>query len=280
MFHVNLCIASITYTGITVQWTGTPIFDLYLDDTRNSLGKALQSSRDHLSAMLEKEGLLEGKIVTHPGGCIILRILPSASCTENPVYALYRTKDLYLDSILSGNGLYRFKDFEADLPSDLQFEHEIHLEWKSSYNGLNVEPDVDVIMFGESTWRELYEALLDIAVKHITSPDDVKKAMVQLVLVAEALRFPELEEWMLTTLASKEDANIPLKITKLFHMWGNISKTYHKGRQGFKSCTIDKIKKNFKTYDEICGVLGVANRRNMRKESNEMAKKKKRGSRM
>lgn len=53
----------------------------------------------------------------------------------------------------------------------------------------------------------------------------------------------------------------------------------HKGRHRFnefKKFTDSELRKRFKTYDDVCNVLGVVNRVNDRKEMNEQAKRKKR----
>lgn len=192
-----------------MQETGTPVFDFCLDDAEDTIGKAWQRIKDHFSANLDKGSLVEGKLVTYCGGCFILRILPSANCVEDSVHALYRTKDLYLDSILSQRIWYRFKDHQAPLPSEIQSDGVVLLDWDSKYGQLGCQPDNNKndhkIIVGDSTCRARYQTLLDMAQNRIASVDEVKKALVLLIVFAEALRFPELEQWILTTLASKTE---------------------------------------------------------------------------
>lgn len=94
----------------------TPIFDIYLDDLQNSMAQALDGVRNLFASILENDHLLEGKLVTKIWGTFMIRIFSSAKSTEDPVCALYRTHDLYLDSVLSEKLWYRFADHEAILP--------------------------------------------------------------------------------------------------------------------------------------------------------------------
>jgi hypothetical protein len=105
----------------------TPIFDIFLDDAQDSVRKAFDGIRELFTSILKNDDLVEGKLVTKIWGCFMIRMFSSANSMEDPVYALYRTHDLYLDSVWSNNKWYRFKDHQAMLPPEVESEGSVTL---------------------------------------------------------------------------------------------------------------------------------------------------------
>lgn len=213
----------------------------------------------------------------------MLRISPSASDIEEPIYALYRTKDLYLDGILSRRKLYRFKDHDKDLalPPELLVDEIVILDFESNYKSLKFKPHLGKqIKIGKDLFQKHYEVLLDLANYISTDASAVKKALLWLVVVfSEALRFPALEAWLYETLVSDKILHIPVKITALFNIWGTFSTALHEGGECFKPESIKtKVKdpdviEQWGTYDKVCSLMGVVNRANWRKLLKTMGKK-------
>ncbi|KAE8771893.1 rRNA N-glycosidase [Hordeum vulgare] len=243
--------------------------------------------------------------MTHPKGWIVLRISPSASSLDysDSIFALYRTMDMYLDSIVVNQVCYRFSDHNPTivLPQELCKGGIVIMRLMSNYPGLGFNSNKsDQITVGDDVIRKHYLVLLGIANMGLSQeegasrsamvsrarekgPSDqkaealrflsLKKALLFFVLLAEALRFPELENWLLNLLAKKLEMSVPVNITKLFRRWGKLSLILHEGREKFNidNITDEVLKKECKTYTDVCSKLGIADKINLRK----LEKKKK-----
>lgn len=131
----------------------------------------------------------------------------TAASTEAPIYALYRTKDLYLDSLWAGHTWYRFADHDPSiiLPPEIPSTGTVVLKLFSKYGSLGCNPKAKAqIKIGEDIFREHYNFLLglgdiDLSVLDFSAKtkckeaSSLKKALLQFVVLAEALRFSELE---------------------------------------------------------------------------------------
>lgn len=236
------------------------------------MGKAFGGIRELFTSIL-KNDKLEGKLVTKAWGNFMIRIFSSANSMEDPICGLYRTHDIYLDSVLSQKMWYRFKDHQAVLPQEIESEGSVSFDFKSTYEDLGCNPDVaNQIKVGNSIAREFYNTLQQLEIKHKSL--EVKKALVMFVLFAEALRFPAFESWLLTHIAQEESVYIPTKYSLLFRKWGKLSSAFHDGKDKFRFAH-QKVKKHCKTYDDLCLLLGIVNRENWRKKTKATKNRKK-----
>ncbi|KAF7078105.1 hypothetical protein CFC21_082587 [Triticum aestivum] len=192
---------------------------------------------------------------------------------------------MYLDSIVAKQVCYRFNDHDRSisLPKELQKEGTLIMAQMSNYSNLGFNPKAhNQITVGDDVIRRHYQVLLGIANMDLSQEENVdislKQTLLFFVLLAEALRFPELEKWLLNILAKKLEMSVPVSITKLFNSWGTLSKILHKGRENFSigNITVELLKSNCKTYDDVCSILGIANKINLRK----LEKKKKKKNRL
>lgn len=251
----------------------TPLFDIFLDDAQHSMNKAFGGIRELFTSIL-KNDQLEGKLVTKPWGNFMIRIFSSANSMEDPICGLYRTHDIYLDSVLSQKMWYRFEDHRAVLPQEIESEGSVSFNFKSNYEGLGCNPNVaNQIKVGNSIAREFYNTLQQLETKH-KSVEEVKKSLVMFVLFAEALRFPAFEGWLLNHIAQEESVYIPTEYSLLFRKWGKLSIAFHDGKDKFRFAS-QNVKKHCKTYDDLCLLLGIVNRENWRKKTKATKNKKK-----
>ncbi|KAF7083579.1 hypothetical protein CFC21_087355 [Triticum aestivum] len=192
---------------------------------------------------------------------------------------------MYLDSIGANHVCYRFSDHDRSmlLPKELCKEGTLIMAQMSKYPNLGFNPKApDQITVGDDVIRRHYQVLFGIAYMDLSREESVdsslKEALLFFVLLAEALRFPELEKWLLNILAKKLEMSLPVSITKLFKKWGKLSQILHKGREKFNidNITDTVLKNKCKTYNDVCSKLGIANRINLGK----LEKKKKKKNRL
>lgn len=252
-----------------------------MDGIANSLGKAFEGIRGLFNS-ISKNDLAQGKLVTKQWGCFMIRIFSSRNSIDNPINALYRTNDLYLDSVLSDKVWYRFKDYEAILPVEVEYESSVSLNFESNYESLGCDPDKEnQIMVALSEIVVHLETLQQLAFNCNSSVENiekVKKAFVLLILFMEALRFLEFEKWLLIWVSRKKCKYVPLEHTVLFRKWGKLSTVFHAGRHEFSKAP-EIVKKYCKTYDSVCALLGIVNRINLRKLTKATKSKNKKNTR-
>jgi hypothetical protein len=265
-----------------------PIFDFNIDDASSSLTTALQCAKEYFLKILQEDSipLPEGKLTTHSKGPMLLRVYSSEMSEPNPVFAIFGTKDLYLDSVISQRKCFRFNDCDKDLalPSEL-FDKIVDLDFKSNYKSLNCFPKKQgQISIAVEECHKHYEVLVELENSLKKDTMAVKRALVCLMaLFSESLRFIDLEKWVSEILTSGIKLHIPLKFTALFNKWGNMSTILHKGRAAYEAgagaihddkITDEEIIKQWSSYDSICSILGVVNKVNLNKVQKTKAKRK------
>jgi hypothetical protein len=265
-----------------------PIFDFNIDDASSSLTTALQCAKEYFLKILQEDSipLPEGKLTTHSKGSMLLRVYSSEMSEPNPVYAIFRTNDLYLDSVVSQRKCFRFNDCDKDLalPNEL-FDKIVDLDFESNYKSLNCSPKKQgQISIAVEECHKHYEVLVELENSLKKDTMAVKRALVCLMaLFSESLRFIDLEKWVSEILTSGIKLHIPLKFTALFNKWGNMSTILHKGRAAYEAgagaihddkITDEEIIKQWSSYDSICSILGVVNKVNLNKVQKTKAKRK------
>ncbi|EAZ41430.1 hypothetical protein OsJ_25952 [Oryza sativa Japonica Group] len=250
-----------------------------------------------LNQQAEKENTkfekIAGKLCTPPkgGGTFLVRLVPRRESNfDEPVYLLFRWKDLYFEAFYSRGKWYRLKDHEEKLPPRSQLPYSEKpdegiyvLMNTTSYGSIGGSS----VVLGPRAWDHCHVSFLkaDDLVrqsnkKPLTSGESPALA-VPVVGISEPLRFPQLQKWIVEncTATASSDVMVPYEFTKHFTNWGDLSTALFSGKltEKLKAYTLEQMA-------EMLGILMSGKREAVRsppkkKNDHEAGSSRNRGKR-
>uniref|UniRef100_A0A0E0D5C4 rRNA N-glycosylase n=1 Tax=Oryza meridionalis TaxID=40149 RepID=A0A0E0D5C4_9ORYZ len=302
-------------SGVSANHEDThDIFELDFTDIINSLQSIWSGVRDGIkkrNAQRPDLGLVDGKMfLPETEDTFLIKMILDKENDADSVSALFKYKDLYLDSIHSGGVWYRFIDSSAVLPipspkPEYRFKFSGSYDEQNGVPGLDCNVDSEDVRIGTSVQDlcKTYDTLKNMDENLLTEYGIklIKEGLLFLIaLGAESLRFPLLEHWILTTMrvSGPEEMKQMLSLMKgndwilekhhtwerqsstryihgihrYFRCWGKISDLVHKGR----GTSTEQDRLPTLTYQEARDLLGVLKRFNTAAAKKKANRQKKR----
>jgi hypothetical protein len=166
------------------------------------------------------------------------------------VHLRFSYPNLYLEAFRSQGIWRRFSDKPADVVPGVASEP---LPFESGYHNRGMGTNFRTLRFGKNTVVEIYK-VLGTYPNNPGGVEELKEALSKVcVLIAEALRFPQLRRLLVYLMKWEDTKAILEEHTDRFHDWGTYCRTVREGREAFQPIHRTGVY----TFDQLLSLVGM-----------------------